>query len=109
MRAGPGRRRPVRAFSVRCLTVPVTSCKPGDPDGVRVAVRDSGPGIAAEDLPRVFDRFWRGEKSRAREKGGSGLGLAIARQWVEAMGGRIGAASRPGEGSEFWFSLPIAR
>ncbi len=81
----------------------------GNPDAVRVAVRDSGPGIAAEDLSRVFDRFWRGEKSRAREKGGSGLGLAIARQWVEAMGGRIGAESRPGAGSLFWFSLPIAR
>jgi len=80
----------------------------GNPDGVRVTVRDSGPGIAAEDLPRVFDRFWRGEKSRAREKGGSGLGLAIARQWVEAMGGRIGVESRPGEGSAFWFSLPVA-
>ena len=79
----------------------------GNPDGVRVAVRDNGPGIAADDLARVFDRFWRGEKSRAREKGGSGLGLAIARQWVEAMGGRIGVESRPGGGSLFWFSLPI--
>ncbi|MEO6063579.1 MAG: ATP-binding protein [Thermoflexales bacterium] len=72
---------------------------------VRVEVADTGPGIAAGDLPRVFDRFWRGEKSRARETGGSGLGLAIARQWVVAMGGEIGALSEPGQGSVFWFRL----
>ena len=75
---------------------------------VRVEVADTGPGIPAEDLPRVFDRFWRGEKSRARETGGSGLGLAIARQWVVAMGGEIGALSEPGQGSVFWFRLKAA-
>ncbi len=73
--------------------------------GVRVEVADTGPGIPTEDLPRVFDRFWRGEKSRARETGGSGLGLAIARQWVVAMGGEIDARSEPGQGSVFWFRL----
>ena len=77
-----------------------------DGQAVRVAVRDTGAGIAPEDLPHVFDRFWRADPSRSREGGGSGLGLAIARQLVEAHGGRIGVDSRPGVGSEFWFTLP---
>jgi len=77
---------------------------------VRVSVSDSGNGIAAEHLPHVFDRFWRADKSRAREQGGSGLGLAIARQLVEAQGGRIGVESAgvPGQGSRFWFTVPIS-
>ncbi len=56
---------------------------------VRVSVLDTGPGIPPADLPHVFDRFWRADKSRSREHGGSGLGLAIARQLVEAQGGQI--------------------
>jgi len=75
---------------------------------VRVTVSDTGTGIPDQDLPYVFDRFWRGEKSRSRAGGGSGLGLAIARQLVELHGGTIGAASAPGDGSTFWFTLPIA-
>ena len=71
-------------------------------------VRDTGAGIAADDLPHVFERFWRADRSRSREQGGSGLGLAIARQIVEAHGGRIGAESQPGQGSRFWFYLPAA-
>jgi two-component system sensor histidine kinase BaeS len=77
-------------------------------DDVRVTVTDTGTGIPAEDLPYVFDRFWRGEKSRSRASGGSGLGLAIARQLVELHGGAIGATSRPGDGSQFWFTVPRA-
>jgi two-component system sensor histidine kinase BaeS len=73
---------------------------------VRVMVVDTGAGIPAEDSPYVFDRFWRGEKSRSRVGGGSGLGLAIAKQLVELHGGTIGAESAPGGGSEFWFTLP---
>ncbi|CAG0951004.1 two-component system, OmpR family, sensor histidine kinase BaeS [Anaerolineae bacterium] len=76
---------------------------------VKVSVRDTGEGIAAEDLPRVFDRFYRGDKSRARTSGGSGLGLAIAKTWVEAMGGAIGVESELGKGSCFWFSVPIEK
>jgi len=76
--------------------------------GVRLAVTDTGEGIAAEDLPHVFDRFYRGEKSRARASGGAGLGLAIARAWVQAMGGEIGVESTPGYGSCFWLTLPLA-
>ncbi len=77
---------------------------------ILVTVTDTGPGIPGQDLPHVFDRFWRAEKSRSREQGGLGLGLAIARQLVEAQGGRIGAASDglPGQGSCFWFTLPVA-
>jgi signal transduction histidine kinase len=56
----------------------------------------------------VFDRFWRGDKSRGRETGGSGLGLAIAKQLIEAQGGLIGVESTIGQGSRFWFRLPIA-
>jgi signal transduction histidine kinase len=74
---------------------------------VRVSVRDSGAGIAPDDLPRVFDRFYRGDKSRARARGGTGLGLAIAKTWVEAMRGKIGVTSEPGHGAEFWFTVPV--
>ena len=75
-------------------------------DGVVFAVADTGEGISAEDLPHVFDRFYRGDRSRTRGTGGSGLGLAIARQIVEAHGGRIWAESTPGRGSRFSFALP---
>lgn len=82
----------------------------GKANSVVVSVADTGPGIAAEDLDRVFDRFWRADKSRSRlygQPGGSGLGLAIAKQLVEAQGGKIGVESQPGRGSRFWFSLPV--
>jgi signal transduction histidine kinase len=74
------------------------------PAEVQVSVADNGPGIAPEDLPHVFDRFWRGHQARA---GGSGLGLAIARELVRAHGGRIWVESEPGEGSTFHFTLPL--
>lgn len=75
---------------------------------VRVSITDTGEGIAPNDLPYVFDRFYRGDKSRARASGGTGLGLAIAKAWVEAMGGKIGVVSEPGRGAQFWFTLPRA-
>ncbi len=78
-------------------------------EGVEVAVIDTGEGIAAEDLPHVFERFYRGEKSRTRERGGSGLGLAIARGIVEAHGGRIWAESNAGRGATVGFTLPRSR
>jgi signal transduction histidine kinase len=73
---------------------------------VAVSVEDSGSGIAPEDLPHIFDQFYRGERSRSRESGGAGLGLAIARGLVEAHGGRITVESQPGQGSRFTFTLP---
>lgn len=78
------------------------------PNQVGVSVQDTGDGIAPNELPFVFDRFWRGDKSRARETGGSGLGLAIAKQLIEAQGGSIGVESNIGQGSRFWFTLPVA-
>lgn len=79
----------------------------GVADGqVTIAVADTGSGISAEDLPRVFDRFWRAEKSRSRQTGGSGLGLAIVRKLVEAHHGTVQAESQPTKGSTFTVHLP---
>jgi two-component system sensor histidine kinase BaeS len=75
----------------------------------RIAVEDSGPGIAAEDLPRVFDRFYQADRARDRRTGTSGLGLSIARALVEAHGGRTGAENRPEGGARVWMELPVAR
>ncbi|WST90814.1 HAMP domain-containing histidine kinase [Streptomyces anulatus] len=75
---------------------------------VLVEVVDTGSGIPPEDLPHVFDRFWRAEKSRSRRTGGSGLGLAIVRKLVEAHGGTVDATSVEGEGSTFVLRLPGA-
>lgn len=74
--------------------------------GVLVDVQDTGEGINPDDLPHVFDQFYRGEKSRSRTTGGSGLGLAISKAIVEAHGGRIGVESAPDEGTRFFFTLP---
>ncbi|MGC9502113.1 sensor histidine kinase [Baaleninema sp.] len=76
---------------------------------VWVEVSDRGIGIAEEDLPYVFDRFWRAEQSRNRYSGGTGIGLAITRRLVELQGGRIEVESELGRGSVFRFSLPVAR
>jgi len=73
---------------------------------VRVDVIDTGEGVAATDLPHVFERFYRGEKSRARGQGGAGLGLAIAKGLVEAHGGRIWVQNRADRGACFSFALP---
>ncbi len=73
---------------------------------VEVAVRDSGEGIQARDLPHIFDQFYRGEQSRSRATGGAGLGLAIAKSFVEAHGGQISVTSERGEGTQFTFVLP---
>ncbi len=73
-----------------------------------VSVIDHGEGIAAEDLPHIWERFYRAEKSRSRSGGGSGIGLAVTRQLVLAMGGEVAVESRVGEGSTFTFTLPLA-
>ncbi len=73
--------------------------------GVEVTVRDSGEGIRPEDLPKIFESFYRGEKSRSRATGGAGLGLAISRGIVQAHGGEIKVESQPGD-TCFVFTIP---
>jgi signal transduction histidine kinase len=75
---------------------------------VRVSVSDNGPGLSAEAQQHVFDRFWRADAGRSRDRGGSGLGLAISRGIVIAHGGQIWVESDPGNGATFTFELPIA-
>ena len=79
----------------------------GDKGKLIISVADTGEGIAPEDLPHVFERFYRSGSSRARKEGGTGLGLAIVKQMVEAHGGKVRVESQPGEGSEFSILLPI--
>jgi two-component system sensor histidine kinase BaeS len=76
---------------------------------VRIAVEDTGEGIAAEDLPHVFDRFYQADPARDRRTGTSGLGLSIVRAVVEAQGGRAGAENRLEGGARVWIELPAAR
>ncbi len=75
-------------------------------DSIRVSVEDSGPGIPAQHLPRLFERFYRVDAGRSRELGGTGLGLAIVKHLVEAMSGSVSVESQAGQGSTFSFTLP---
>ena len=76
-------------------------------DTIKIAVRDNGPGIPAEDVPHIFERFYRVDKGRSREKGGTGLGLSIVKHIVQLHGGRVWVESRAGEGTTFYFTLPV--
>ncbi len=78
-------------------------------DGTQIeaCVRDNGPGIPAEDLPHIFERFYRVEKGRAREKGGTGLGLSIVKHIVQLHGGRVWAESGAGQGTAFFLRIPL--
>ncbi len=78
------------------------------PAGVRLDVRDSGPGVAAEDLPHVFERFYQADPSRDRARGASGLGLAIVKALAEAHGGAVGVENSAPTGADFWIRLPAA-
>ncbi len=93
------------AHTGRDGTITVSAMKNGDE--VEVSVADTGEGVSTADLPYIFERFYRADKSRARASGGSGLGLTIAKRLVEAHGGRIQAQSTLGKGSCFSFTLPL--
>jgi two-component system phosphate regulon sensor histidine kinase PhoR len=82
---------------------------PAGPEAVELRVEDSGPGIDAKHLPRLFERFYRVDAGRSREVGGTGLGLSIVKHLVEAMGGRIRVASAVGRGTTFYVTLRAAR
>jgi two-component system sensor histidine kinase BaeS len=77
-------------------------------DAATVAIHDDGPGIPTADLERIFERFYRVDEARSRDRGGTGLGLAIVRHLVELHGGRVRADSAPGEGATLTFTIPIA-
>jgi two-component system, OmpR family, phosphate regulon sensor histidine kinase PhoR len=76
--------------------------------GVRIQVTDTGPGIGAEHLARIFERFYRIDRARSRESGGTGLGLALVRHVVERSGGSVAVASEIGVGTTFTVTLPRA-
>lgn len=76
------------------------------PDEIKIIVEDSGAGIPAKDIPRIFERFYRVDKARSRQLGGTGLGLSIVKHIVELHGGMVGVESTEGLGSKFWFTLP---
>jgi signal transduction histidine kinase len=80
-------------------------CERGESHGLRASVTDHGPGIPEEELPLIFEKFYRGKQTR-KGVAGTGMGLAIAKAIVAAHGGTITVASRPGEGSTFSFELP---
>ena len=73
---------------------------------IQICVRDDGPGIPAESLDRVFERFYRVDKARSRDQGGTGLGLAIVKHIVQGHGGKVWVESEPGQGAAFYFTLP---
>ena len=80
--------------------------RPAPTGAARIEVADDGPGIAAEHLPRIFERFYRVDKARSRELGGTGLGLSIVRHLAESMGASVSVESEPGKGSRFTVTVP---
>ncbi len=84
----------------------IVRTRPGEAGAAVVEVEDDGPGIPAEHLPRIFERFYRVDKARSRELGGTGLGLSIVKHLAEGMGGTVSVASEPGRGSRFSVTLP---
>jgi two-component system phosphate regulon sensor histidine kinase PhoR len=73
---------------------------------IKFSIKDNGIGIPKEDIPRIFERFYRVDKGRSQELGGTGLGLSIVKHLVQAHGGRVWVESQPGKGSAFFFTVP---
>lgn len=96
-----------RKYTPRGSTIELGASLGSAASEVELWVRDDGPGIPAADLPRIFERFYRIEKGRGREKGGSGLGLSIVKHIVQLHGGRVWAESEAGKGTRIAFTLPV--
>ena len=86
----------------------IVSARSADDGKVEISVQDDGPGLPADALERVFERFYRVDKGRSREQGGTGLGLAIVKHIVQSHGGAVWAKSEVGRGTTFYFTLPVA-
>jgi signal transduction histidine kinase len=84
----------------------MVTCRIDQPNQFLITVSDTGEGIPPDDLPYIFNRFYRADKSRSRITGGSGIGLAIVKQLVEAHGGKVWVESQLGQGATFGFTLP---
>jgi signal transduction histidine kinase len=80
-----------------------------EPEAVLIQVKDTGEGIAPEELPHIWERFYQGESARTRMESGAGLGLALVKEWIEEMGGTVSVESNIGEGSCFTLRLPLAK
>jgi two-component system phosphate regulon sensor histidine kinase PhoR len=87
----------------------VVGAKPFDNRQVQIWLHDDGPGIPPEARERIFERFYRADKARAREQGGTGLGLAIVKHIVQGHGGRVWVESELGKGTTFYFTLPAVK
>lgn len=93
-------------YSSEGRTISVTWSLTPDKKRVKISIQDEGIGIPAEHLPRIFDRFYRVDKSRSRQSGGTGLGLSIVKELLEAHGEKISVQSKEGVGTTFTFTLP---
>jgi two-component system phosphate regulon sensor histidine kinase PhoR len=85
----------------------VIGCRPGKNGMIEAWVKDDGPGIPKEASERIFERFFRVDKARSRETGGTGLGLAIVKHIVQTHGGEVWVESEVGQGTTFFFSVPL--
>ena len=96
------------SVTVKIQSTDDVDCNNTKKEGLLVSVSDTGEGISKDNLPYIFERFYRIDESRSRRMGGVGLGLAIVKYIVEAHGGKVWVESTVGKGSEFYFTLPFS-